>query len=198
MTVHTQATDILTQSVAWIGLILLVVALAFILGFGSIIIYRLLKYKTKVTILDHVGDSHMISNDIAQEVNDKDGKNYLQLLKSKIRIPVPNPDKYLSTGIKKLLFLHKHNNLLTPMNVSHSSPAKFNFNMDDLVSVLFWREQDHQEALETYRGKPSFWDKYQSPIIFGSFMIIQFVLFFVLFQKLGDLTIQVDTSQLVR
>jgi len=189
---------IASQAIGWGSIIVFLLVLAFAAGFAGLAIYRLLRYKIKVTILDHVGDTHLVTTDIAQEVNEKNGKNYLKLLKTKMRIPVPNPDKYLAMGIRKSLFLHKHNDLFTPLQLAHNSPAAFQFNMDDLVSVLFWREQDHQEALETYRSKPSFWDMYQTPILFGSFMIIQFVLFFVLFHQLGNLQIHVDTSQLVR
>jgi len=185
------------QVVTWLGIALSLALLAFLMGFGFVMIYRILRYRVRVTILDHVGDSHIAKMDLAMEVNEG-GKTYLKFLKLREKIPAPNPDKYVPFGIRKLLMLHKHNDLYTPMPIAHNSPAAFQFNMDDLVSVLFWREQDHQEALDTYRAKVSFFERWQTPIIFGSFMIIQFVLFFVLFQKLGDLTIQVDTSQLVR
>jgi len=196
--VEINALGILYQAFLWIGLALLASVIAFALGALGMIMYRLLKYRIKVTIMDHVGQSHIVINDIAREVIEKKGgKTFLQLLKSKTKIALPNPEKYIASGSKKVLMLHRHNDMITPMGVTHNSPASFNFNMDDLVSVLFWREQDHQEALESYRGKLGIWDRYQVPIIFGTFMIIQFVLFFILFQKLGTLSIHVDTSQVI-
>lgn len=198
MAITIDPTAILTESLKWLFIVGAGVILAVVVFFAFMALYKLLRYRIRITIIDHVGDSHLIRQDMAQEVNEKGGKNYLKLLKSKISIPVPNPDKYLAMGLKKQLFLHKHNDLFTPMLVSHNSPANFEFKMDDLVSVLFWREQDHQEALDTYRDRPGFWDRYQQPILFMSFMMIQFVLFFILFQKLGDLSISVDTTQFVK
>ncbi len=198
MAIVIDPTAILSETIKWLFIVGAGVIIAVLTFFMMMFLWRYLKYKIKVTIIDHVGDSHIVKSDTAQEVKEKTGKNYLKLLKTRVSIPVPNPDKYVSMGNKKQLFLHKHNDLFTPMLVTHNSPAAFEFKMDDLVSVLFWREQDHQEALETYRNAPSFWDRFQQPILFMSFMLIQFVLFFILFQKLGDLSITVDAVQVIK
>lgn len=194
-----QITGMIIQTIFWVFIIGLIAAVAAGGYFLGVAIFRLMRYKIKVLVLDHVGNSEIARNDLAKEFKDVNKTRKLKLLHSGDEIPLPNPDKYISMGVRKLLVLHKHGDMLTPMGLTHNSPANFTFNMDDLVSVLFWRETDHQEALETYRDhKKSFMEQYGAWVMSTMMIVIMFVLFFILINKLGSLQIRVDSSQLVK
>lgn len=202
MAILAQITGFITQTVFWVFMLIIIAALLIGAYFLGMMVYRLLRYKIKVLILDHTGTSELARMDLAREVTEKPGnKKYLQLLRMAEKVPLPNPDKYIAMGVRKLLVLHKHNDMLTPMAVTHNSPASFTFNTDDLVSVLFWREQDHQEALDNYRDKAiSWWAQHSGFIMSASMILMMFVLFFILIQKIqGGVTVRavIDTSQLI-
>lgn len=224
----------------------LVLGVVVLVGIGIFLLtqmlYRLMKYKIEAIILDHTGSSEIARKDLGK-IEKEGGNVYVKFLKSREKIPLPSPDKYIAFGNKKLLLLHKWNDLLTPMglkhkdekgnnlpevgttiiqkikgvfkkgeqqpvpvtenlkpvSISHKAEAAFEFNADDLVTILRWRELDHQEALDTYSNKKlGFMDKYGALVVNSMMILIMFVLFFILLQKLGALQIHVDTSQLVR
>src|SRR3990167_11058455 len=144
-----QITNVAVQAAFWTA----VLGLAVLVGIGIFLLtrmlYRLMNYKIEAIILDHTGSSDIARKDLGK-VEKEGGNIYVKFLKSREKIPLPNPDKYIAFGNRKLLLLHKWNDLLTPMALTHNAPAAFQFNADDLVTVLRWRELDHQEALDTY------------------------------------------------
>ena|SRR3990167_3666156 len=202
MAIAGNITAIIAQSTVWVFLFAVLAGLGIGSFFLTKIVYRLLTYKIDVLILDHTGNTEIVKKDLGRLIFGKDKKRCLRLLKTGLpegELPLPDPDKYFAFGNRKLLLLHKINDVLTPITLKHNSPATFNFNMDDMVSVLYWRELDHTEALDSYRNKKvGFMEKYGTWVMSTLMILIMFVLFFMLLQKLGSLQIQVDASQLIK
>ena len=175
---------------------------AFLAGFIGVLLYRLLKYNYEVNIYEH-GGGNLIRKDLGF-VERRSGR--LRLLRTKLKerdgLPLPSADKIFSRvtkfGIKRVIDFHETQGILTPMGVVRNSPVAHRFDMDDLIGVLRWREQDHQEALDTYRDKMSFWERNQTVLALGAFMMVFIVFAFIMVWKLQNLNIVVDMSQQIR
>lgn len=186
----------------WLIIILFVIALALIIGWGTAFVYRLMKYKIKIEIYHQQGpDSFRPVEDLGMEVtNDKTGRTELRILKAKRTIAMP-PGKFLMPmGMRSKLNLAKIGGELIPMQVTTNSPVTFELNLEKLSNAISWREKSRESAVEAYYGKESFFSKYGAVLMNATLMIMMFVLFFILIHQMqSGITIRaiLDTSQQV-
>jgi len=193
------------QIMVYLIIILFLVAMVAILYFVGTQLWRVLKYKVKVDIYEHLGeDNHIGRSDLAEEVTtEKDGKrvSYLKLLKSHKKAGPFSSDKFMQFGRMKKIHLHLVDGLFTAMPIKHNSDAGLTFEKSDLLTALQLWDQDYAENLATHNlDNNNFWDKYGSIMMNGGMILIMFVLFFVLIQQMQsgvNVTATLDTSQLI-
>ncbi len=189
----------------WLVLIGVLVVFIGVMAFFVFWLLRLMRFKVNVDIYEHLGtNNHMGSKDVAKEVSEIiEGKrrNFLQLLKKRVKIGPFGSDKFMQFGMRKKINLHLENGIYTPLPLVHNSAAALEFEKGDLLTALQLWDADYAENLETHKwGQPGFWDKYAQYVIPFSMILIMFVLFFILIQQMQSgvsVTAYLDSSQLV-
>lgn len=158
-----------------------------IIGFaiGGMVLWRFLRYKIKVDILEEVGSGHVGREDIAREVQEVDDngerKTFLRLLKGfkgEKKIPLPEGSTYLPFGNRKKLYLAWKNNMPVPLTVHNPEMAYTN---QDLLRAFESLTRTHTAITALYQTGANWWSKYGQYVVPLTLIVLTFAFWLIIF-----------------